>query len=138
MSKIKKKPRHSNNSEYEKLKAVWYTKLEADGFNDIEQDENNLKEWSTKFTRKKSLDTWQAKESYYSMAENFLNTYAFENELEKVIWEYHANGISIRNIVDIINKMLYTDTDRNVVWKTIFRLETAMKTMYINSVEGHG
>jgi len=122
-----RKPR----TEYEKLRDVWYAKLKKKGFEDIETDEDHLKSWSIKFALKESLRSWQAKASYYSMAERFLNDYNFESKLEQAIWAYHAEGISIREIVTTLKKAKIRKTvNRDSVFKTIKKLEYVMKKMY--------
>ena len=122
---------------YEDLKKIWYAKLAKkkdslypDGFKDIEKDEDNLKEWSTAFTKKKSLDSWQAKQTYYNMADSFLHDHVFATRLDQIIWEYHANGISVRDIADTLNKVRRKKTNRTTVWLAVKRLEAIMLKMY--------
>lgn len=120
-------------SEYEKLRAIWYKKLEKEGFVDIESDEDNLKSWSAKFSSRRSQDVWQAKEAYYHMATNFLNDYQFESAFEKKVWEYHAEAISIRDIVKLLRKKTKVMViNRAFIWSTVNRLETSMKKMYLS------
>lgn len=128
----------SNNkklSDFDKLKAKWYKKLEKSGFEDIESSEDRLKSYSNKFARKdeymNSVDTWETKAEYYYIAEYFLNTHKFNSKLEKSIWEYHANGISVRNIVNILKKVRI-ETNKIVVWDTINRLRKIMRRQYVN------
>lgn len=122
----------NKSDDYDKLRAIWYQKLKDEGYNDIESDEDHLKTWSTKFASKKSQADWQAKATYYSMASNFLNDYPFENDLERIIWEYHANAISVRDIAITLNKAGITKTNRTTVWQTIKRLEAKMKSLYLS------
>ncbi len=118
-------------TEYEKLRAVWYKKLEKEGFSDIESDEYNLKVWSAKFA-KVSPEVYQAKEAYTHMATSFLNDYKFENPLERLIWEYHTEAISIRDIVKLLRKKTKVMTiNRSSIWAIVNRLETSMKKMYL-------
>lgn len=126
----------SNHSEYEKLKAVWYKKLKDEGFQDIETDEDNLKTWSSRFSSKKARELWRAKEAYYYMATNFLNDYSFDSNLEKVIWEYHSNAMSVRNIAKLLNKSTYSKKlSKEAVWLIVRKLEASMKRMYLPSYE---
>lgn len=133
-SQYKKQP-----TELELAKAIWYKKLEESGFVDIEQDEDNLKSWSAKFATKKSQELWKAKESYYHMATHFLNDYKFETPIEKIIWEYHAEAISVQDISRILRKLRYrklgqrSKIDHNSVWAVISKLEKIMKNMYLPS-----
>ena len=122
----------SKRTEYEKQKAFWYKKLKEAGFEDIESDENNLKSWSSKLARKNPPEIWQAKATYYSMARSFLNSHTFQNNLDKIIWEYHTEAISVRDIVETLNKTKVIKIGRDTVWLTIRRLENAMKKLYMD------
>jgi hypothetical protein len=112
--------------------AKWYAKLKRDGFDDIESDEDNLKVWSTIFFKKHSIEQIQAKQAYYQMATNFLNDYKFNNNRERIIWEYHANGISLRDIGKVLKKAkIKKATNRTDVWKVVKRLKLIMYDMYM-------
>lgn len=121
----------SKKTELERLKEIWYKKLKDTGFDDIELSE----QYSNRRSTSRSND-WidpllrQATEDYYTMAYHFLHSYEFESEIEKVIWEYHAEGLSIRNIVKIL-KDVKVETNRIKVWKTVNRLTTIMKGLYL-------
>jgi hypothetical protein len=121
-------------TDLEKLKAVWYKKLADTGFVDVETDEWNLKNTfdSSRFTRKKSLDTYKQKAEYYYMTDHFLNTHAFENELEKVIWEYHCNAVSTRDIADTLTKTGLKNMGRCTVWKVVKKLRLIMYRLYLS------
>jgi hypothetical protein len=132
----------SELTEYDKLRAIWYKKLEEEGFEDIESDENNLKIWSaTRFASKKSQDVSQGKEAYYYMATHFLNDYPFESKVEKLIWEYHADGHSVKDIVIILKKrrfkklLQWSAVNRTAVNTIINRLEKTMKNMYLSGYQ---
>lgn len=92
---------------YAQEKKLWYDKLKASGFEDIETPEGFLKQNSaSKFLSKKAIRSeGRSKEEYYYMATKFLHDYKFENEMEKVIWEYHANGISYRDISKLMKEV---------------------------------
>lgn len=113
-------------NDFKKVKALWYKKLRDSGFEDAESDEFNLKVWSLKFTTPKTVRDWQAKTEYYYMANHFLNNYKFEAPLDKVIWEYHTNGISVREIAKLLKKVKIK-ADRNSVWLIVKKLKSAMK-----------
>lgn len=128
-----------DNSSYKKLRKTWYKKLKESGFKDIEFNDDTLAgNHSSTFYRNIPNHTklqnpkvvWEAKLEYYTMAEHFLNEHKFENSLEKIIWEYHSNGLSIRSIIKILHKDKVTKTNRDTVWKTIKRLSTEMKKLY--------
>jgi len=131
----------SDSKEYQRLKKIWYAKLAATGFEDIEPNENTLKKWSYSFNRHyDTADLIQAKADYYYEAGHFLNSHKFETEVERVIWEYHTNGLSIRNIIKILKKAKIRkkykyprkgsrNYDRNSVWEVLDRLRNIMRGM---------
>lgn len=118
-------------TEYDKIRAVWYKRLEEDGFYDIEQDDNNLKVWSLSFVRKRPLELMESREAYYHMARKFLNDYAFADAKERYIWEQHAEGFGTREIAKTLLTSFQVKTNRTSVWQIIRRLEIHMKTLYI-------
>ena len=128
------KPR-KRRTEYEKLRAFWYGVLKAEGFNDIEQDEDTLKEWSSRTLRKNQhenlLDSWADKMEYYNLATRFLNEFPFEKELYRVIWSYHVEGISYRNIAKILRKAKVARLKKDTIWRIVSELKLTMKQMYL-------
>lgn len=138
MPQQRKKP-NSPDSEYERLKKLWYKKLKDSGFEDVETDEDRLKVWSsTLFGKSKGLvqnGGWQAKASYYQMTSDFLIDNRFETEIDKVIWEYHSHGISVRDITSTLRKAK-VKTNRQYVWEIINRLQTKMKQRYMKDNYG--
>jgi len=116
------------------LTKLWYAKLKKSGFNDIENDKGQLKDWSSRVQRKNEhenlLDSWPGKIAYYDMATTFLNEHSFENNLDKVIWEYHTNGISYRDIVKLLKKVKI-EVYLVKVHKIVRRLENIMKKRYL-------
>jgi hypothetical protein len=117
-------------SEFNKLKALWYKKLERSGFKDIEQDEVYFKNSNVSVIDQRRV-TWQSQAEYYQMATDFLNVHPFKSRVERIIWEYHANGISTRDIADILNKVRKNKILRMTVWRIVKRLEIIMKKMYL-------
>lgn len=123
----RKKPKAT----YEELKSVWYKKLESKGFKDIEKNELQLKSYSTEFARPPTVRNWHAKSEYYSMAGQFLHNYKFESRLERIIWEYHINGIGSRSIARVLNKAKVSNIYGTKVFQIIQRLVREMKKMYL-------
>jgi len=120
-----------SNKEYEKQRKIWYAKLKREGFTDIEDSETSLKQSSSTFyadVRRwtPAYELFRAKADYYYAANHFLTSHKFDSELEKIIWEYHSNGISIRNIVKTLAKAKQK-ADRNSVWATIKKLRSIMR-----------
>ena len=95
------------SQQLKKLQKTWYAKLKKLGFDDIEQSNGKLKEWSTsRFLPSRNNDLSseqialanQAKEQYYRIAGQFLYDHKFDNKIEKFIWEKHAEGNSFVTI----------------------------------------
>lgn len=129
-------------TEYDKLRKLWYKKLADSGFEDIEYNDTDIKKPAVDIHRKidapgsagnvtrYSKVVWEAKTDYYVMAEHFLNDHKFDNELDKIIWSYHCNGISARNIVKLLHDTEVTKTNRDKVWKTVKALSSIMFELY--------
>lgn len=87
------------------MQKEWYRKLKDEGFNDIEQDENNLKAWhSHRFKVMYPKEIFQGYEEYYRSAGKFLYDHSFKSILERAIWELHANGMTITNITKTLKE----------------------------------
>ena len=125
------------------LKAKWYGKLgnfNGNDLGDIEKDEDYLKSYSSDTFRPKYINTqaggWQAKAEYYSLASKFLNEYKFEREIDKVIWEYHAEGLSIPDIVKTFTKLRFKKwANRNDITAVLKGLKVKMFDMYLAPVK---
>lgn len=117
------------------LKEIWYKKLADSGFEDLEADETRMKKYlQTIFNRKAVTEQhggWQAKAAYYQMADRFLVEHTFDSELEKTIWEYHSNAMTMRLIAETLKKAKITSTSYQTVWLIIRRLENIMKSRYL-------
>lgn len=124
-------------TDFEKLKDLWYEKLRKTGWKDIEQDEDNLKRWETSSNKHRRPGLWESTEAYYQMATNFLNDYTFSDNVEKIIWEYHSEGISIRDIVVLLRKAkIRKKFTRQSIWLILERLTKSMKSMYLTGYQG--
>lgn len=115
-------------TEFNKLKSEWYKRLAESGFEDIEQDEIYLKRGTSLIDRRRV--TWESQAEYYQMATYFLNEYKFESNLERAMWEYHMNAISVRDIAQTLGEVLKKYIPRMNVWRVINRLERAMFKKY--------
>ncbi len=119
-------------TDYKSLKIIWYKKLADSGFVDIEADEETMKRRGTRteeFARPRSRRSWEAKQAYYRMATHFLNSYPFASKLDQIIWEYHVEGISIRNISKLLTKARYKHKGKTLVGKMLLRLVNTMKSL---------
>lgn len=65
---------------------------------------------------------------YYRFAGHFLNDHRFASKLEKLIWELHANGLSMRNIVKKLKPKYPVYRDKVNI--TLMRLVKLMKVKY--------
>lgn len=117
--------------DFEKLQKKWYAKLKKSGFEDAESDEYNLKVWSSVFFAHRSISQIQAKQAYYQMATNFLVDYKFENERDKIIWEYHSNGMSVRDIGKVLRKVGIR-MNFMTVWRVVNKMRAKMYDMYMS------
>lgn len=131
-----KKPQTLNE-----LRTVWYKKLELNEFKDIEKDEYYFKDTagetsSDRFKTNSVRRNYYAKSEYYYLATHFLNDYSFKSPLESIIWEYHSNGVSIRGIVGILNKIKVLKHNKKIkpnkdnISSIIRKLAKEMKKMY--------
>lgn len=119
-------------TEYQKLKAVWDKKLKDSGFVDIEHADGSINSGVPRSLAWKDDHLRQIVQDYYTMAYHFLNSHPFECELDKVIWQYHTDGLSVRKIVKVLAEVLPKEkTNKIRVWKTVKSLQTLMKAKYL-------
>lgn len=110
-----------------KLKAEWDKKLADSGFEDAEYSGGRLKTWASfEHARDFDANVFEAKETYYRLAGQFLHEYEFKNDIERDIWAQHADGVSIRNIFTLL-KNQGRHTYRDGIEATIKRLAKEMK-----------
>jgi hypothetical protein len=114
-----------NSSDFKKLQKTWYKKLAKSGFQDIEEDEVNLYKYS-------NLDSVSyllpANETYYRLAGHFLHDYKFKDIHEKMIWKYHSEGFTYRELPEKVKKVI--NMGRRKYFYTVKRLSNEMLTMY--------
>lgn len=128
-----KKGKTKKKQSFKELQSYWYKKVLKSGFEDVEENEHHLKSWSSKFNRASVVRNWYSKSEYYSMASQFLHNYKFKNNLEKTIWDYHSNAISVRDIADLLKKARVKSITPNKdnINEIIQRLTIEMKRMYL-------
>lgn len=115
------------NKTYQQLRDIWYKKL-AKTFDDIEDKDGNLKSFT--YSQVKShIHLWESNAHYYELASALLNEHEFESNRERIIWEYHSNGLSTRDITRLLKKVKI-QTNRQTVWETISNLQQIMKKRY--------
>lgn len=80
---------------FAQMNAEWNQKLAASGFEDIEATENGVVRPQI-FTAQKTQYVGGA--NYYEYCQLVLRTFPFKRDLERVVFEYHAEGKSEREI----------------------------------------
>lgn len=121
------KPRPSKE-----LQAEWDLKLKESGFDDIETADGKLKMWSQRWNTDAYKQTIPARQEYYYMANQFLNTYPFDSEFDRIIWQYHCDAVGVRDIAATLNALgIYEKTDRTRVNRVVQRYREIMKRIYL-------
>lgn len=119
-------PKSKQQSEFEKLQALWYAKLKEEGFEDCEQDEHYMKVASANiFRHNRSEQAINARSEYYRLAEHFLNEYSFKDATEKLMWKLHSKGAGKCKIARKL-KQVTGKSDRTTVSEAIAILEKIM------------
>lgn len=119
---------------YEELKNIWYKKLKDSGFKDIEDPkcpDGNTQAFSYRRLKKEDeirISTrLEAKKEYYYLGYQFLHSHKFESELHRIIWNYHVEGIGVRNTAKLLRDAKVADYDRNAVWAIVNHYRKIMK-----------
>lgn len=113
---------------FKTLQDKWYKKLEKTGFEDAEQDEVYLKQFSGKTGIMEGSELRGTTElgetykyNYYRNCREFLDTYKFKNKTEHKMFEMHTEGLGVRVIADKLK------TYRRKVHETIQGLVKVMR-----------
>lgn len=114
------------SKEFQDQQAIWYKKLKDSGFDDVEQDEERLKNHSTNFFRNNFNETaYTANLNYYRLAGQFLHDHKFQSKKERLIWELHSEGHGRAKIVEYLKQRRFK-TYAYQVQHTIERLTKEM------------
>lgn len=92
---------------FKKLKAVWDKRLLKSGFEDIENSDGSLKATTDTRTIRNALVDQTERETYYSIAVEFLNAHEFSDMIEREIWKEHCDGIGRLSIAKKLNLTFY-------------------------------
>lgn len=122
----------AKKSELATQQKTWYKKLKDSGFKDIEYAGGGIKASYSRAYGDKNTVVREAREEYYYMAYHFLHSHAFKSELEKVIWEYHTNGLSVREIAKVLTKAKIKKMGKDSVWYVVRRLDSVMRRLYLS------
>lgn len=128
-----------DNPEFRKLAKLWDEKLKNSGFEDIERrgqvdvNEYFLKNYTSKdISQNLSPDRAvynEYKQNYFRLAGFFLHDYSFTNSTDKLIWDLHAQGKSMRRISRILKSAgIHKATTQ--VKEIIHRLKALMLEYY--------
>ena len=97
--------------EFKTLQREWYKKLKDSGFKEIEDTSSPLemlKTWhSSYFINRNTPDTFLAKQSYFQSASRFLHSNKFKSEKDRLIWEMHCDGATLRGIASELKEKLW-------------------------------
>jgi hypothetical protein len=114
--------------EFKDLQSEWYDKLNREGFKDVEQDEYRMKQWDCHaFSSRYTPQYFYSGQKYFALASQFLHSYKFKNDFEKLLWEHHAQGLSIRDIHKVIPK---PSKSASTIFYVIQRLAKEMLIQY--------
>lgn len=122
-----------DKDKFKKLQDKWYGKLKKgkNGFEELETKSGALRNTThSGGVIDKRRVGWELQAEYYRLATHFLNDHTFKSPLEQAIWQYHSDGISVRNIVKTLNKVRRKKTDRQTVWELLKDLQLEMKKLY--------
>lgn len=115
--------------QYKELRDQYYHILKMQGFEDIEDvdsEDQRLKHNGQSGTLEgcfKGSPIKILRAEYFQLADQFLKVCMFDNDIERRIWEMHAEGLTMREITGAIATQGYSL--RNV-HKIIHRLRTLM------------
>lgn len=98
---------------FKKLFKKWNNKLEKAGHDEIEnfnlEDPAFLNKSDASKFKNVTPEEYESRSLYYSNARSLLHTFAFESSIQKRIWELHADGMSLRQIEELIKYKLKKD-----------------------------
>lgn len=119
-------------SKDKELQAKWYARLQEAGFEDIELPDGKLKKWSSKFINEnKSAFVSGMRQQYYILAGQFFHSHKFNDKIEKLIWFYHSEGLSLIKIREKLKyKGLHDKKSKTSVYNIVSRLRKIMMDEY--------
>ncbi len=120
--------------EFKALQIKWEAKLKKAGFKDLERKDRwgraeerlQTDTMENVANRGTTVEEFEATQDYYRIAGQFLHEHKFKTQVEKKIWELHAEGDSIRVIIKKLKHRGIT-AYKDLVQTTINRLADEMK-----------
>lgn len=111
------------SARFREINREWQKKLKESGFSDIEYtfpngDTSGLTKPAIGVCGPQpSLQKYNARIEYYTMASKFLHDFKFSTRLDFKIWELHSDGFSYRKIVKTCNAhTIYGVIDVNYIF----------------------
>jgi hypothetical protein len=113
------------------LQVEWYNYLSYEGFEDIEsRPYKNSEAYYLKFKKDfSSQDCLEAKTSYFCWAREKLYSGNFKSDRDRMIWEYHTEGLSTRQISPRVG------LEQSWIVRRIHRIENYLKTGLSSSLQ---
>lgn len=105
------------------LRQEWYQTLTEEGFFDIEK-QDRLRTTNASHEIRKDLQTtmqFDARCSYYQWARNKLNEGRFDSTKDRLIWQYHSEGVSRREMSPKVG------LEQSWVTRKIHKIESYLK-----------
>jgi hypothetical protein len=123
----------TKKANFNKTQKEWYKKLKESGFHDIEYKDGSVEQAVPNYLRRRKDVAFQIEsvQAYYRLAEHFLNEHKFKDNIEKAIWEYHANGLSIRETCAALKTARVKKCSRSKIGSIVQHLVKTMKARYL-------
>lgn len=119
-----------SRKQFKAVQNEWYAKAREAGFQDIEYGDGSLKAAHPRGYNSIEAVQREAKQEYYHMCERWLYEGTFESERHRLIFEYHAGGISIRSILKLLNDA-GVEITRDMIHRNLRKMISAMKAKYL-------
>jgi len=113
------------------IKKQWTLYLKFEGFDDIETktyDNHETKRLKV-LNSFKSAEAVEAKINYYSWAREKVHTGSFKDDRDRMIWEYHVEGLSRRQISPRVG------LEQSWITRRIHKIESYLKTGLSNGLQ---
>ncbi len=87
--------RYFETEEFKRLDSEWKAKLKESGFEDLEDENENLTE-----AQISTQSSYAKGAAYYEAIERIVQEYPFKRETDRVILKLHSEGMSLRKIAE--------------------------------------
>lgn len=84
------------------LQKTWYSFLARSGFEDQERGVYLVQDNLNNLVDMQHSTTFNAKRDYYQWAQECLTCSSFDSMIDRLIWQYHSEGYSQREISPIV------------------------------------